>query len=604
MSTATTLPERAELPIERTWDASSVFPDDAAWESALNDLINAIPTIERYRGRLGDDAQTLAEWLQYSAEITSLIMKAYIYASMFYTVDTADQAAAAKMGRVSATVSRVRAALSFATPEILAIGFETLRRWVDETAELQIYAHSIDQLEREQAHVRSAEVEQVAALADEPFSAARQAYSQLTNADLQFAPATDVAGNEYPVAQSTIGNWRTHHDRTLRRTAYESYADAYLTHKNTIAALYNSSVQADVFDMRVHRYDSSLAVRLEPHNIPATVFHNLIDVFRANLPTWHRYWEIRRRALKLDTLAYYDEKAPLTAQKPEVPYETAVEWIAAGMAPLGDEYVATLRRGCLEERWVDVYPNQGKRQGAFSSGTQGTNPFIMMSYVDDLFSLSTLAHELGHSMHSYLTWQHQPPVYARYSLFVAEVASNFNQALVRDYLFRNNDDPVFQIALIEEAMSNFHRYFFIMPTLARFELAMHERVENGQPLTAEILNNACADLFEEAYGPDVALDRERIGSTWAQFGHLYRSFYVYQYATGISGAHALARGVAAGEPGAAERYLDFLSAGSSVYPLDALKTAGVDLTTPAPVEAAFADLAGYVDRLEALIDAA
>jgi oligoendopeptidase F len=292
----------------------------------------------------------------------------------------------------------------------------------------------------------------------------------------------------------------------------------------------------------------------------------------------------------------------LTANPPTLSYETAVDWIAQGMTPLGKEYTSILRNGALEERWVDVYPNQGKRMGAFSSGLKGTHPFIMMSFTDDLFSLSTLAHELGHSLHSYYTWQKQPLVYSNYGLFVAEVASNFNQALVRAHLFESNSDPNFHIAVIEEAMANFHRYFFIMPTLARFELELHQRVERGQPLNADIMNNLLADFFQEGYGDEVVFDRERTGITWAQFhSHLYANFYVYQYATGISAAHALAHDILQEKPGAVDNYLAFLKAGGSMYPMDALKLAGVDMTSPEPVETAFAVLAQIVDRLEQLV---
>ena len=254
-------------------------------------------------------------------------------------------------------------------------------------------------------------------------------------------------------------------------------------------------------------------------------------------------------------------------------------------------------------RWVDVYPNQGKTSGAFSDGAPGTHPFVLMSYTDDLESLSTLAHELGHSMHSYYTWETQPMIYSNYSIFVAEVASNLNQALVRDHLFQSNPDPSFQIALIEETMSNFHRYFFIMPTLARFELAIHERVETGEALTADGMIELMADLFHEGYGEQVEFDKERIGITWAWFHtHLYANFYVYQYTTGIAAAHALAQGLLAGESDAVENYRSFLKAGSSLYPLDALKLAGVDLTTPEPIEKAFDYLSQIIDRLAALIE--
>jgi oligoendopeptidase F len=388
----------------------------------------------------------------------------------------------------------------------------------------------------------------------------------------------------------------------VRRTAWESYADGHLAAKNTMANALSAGVKQDVFRARARRYNASLEAALTPPNIPTAVFHNLIDVFRRNLPTWHRYWRLRKAVLGVEHLHEYDIKAPLVEGKIEVSYRQAVDWICAGMAPLGQEYVDVLRRGALEERWVDIYPNKGKRLGAFSYGGPGTHPFIMMSYNDDIFSLSTLAHELGHSLHSYYSWRTQPTIYARYTLFAAEVASNFNQALVRDYLLRTQPDRAFQIAVIEEAMSNYHRYFFIMPTLARFELDLHERAERGEPLTATVMNELMADLFAEGYGDDLAMDRARVGSTWAQFStHLYANFYVYQYATGISGANALAQGVLNGDAGAVERYLEFLRAGGSHYPLDALRRAGVDLSTPEPVEAAFAVLADYVDRLETLL---
>jgi oligoendopeptidase F len=388
----------------------------------------------------------------------------------------------------------------------------------------------------------------------------------------------------------------------VRRTAWESYADAHLAFKNTMANSLAAGIKQDVLRARVRRYDSSIEAALFPNNIPLAVFHNLIDVFKRNLPTWHRYWRLRRKALGVETLHEWDIKAPLADAKVNVPYAQAVDWICAGMAPLGEEYVTVLRRGCLQERWVDIYPNKGKRLGAFSYGGPGTHPFIMMSYNDDLFSASTLAHELGHSLHSYLSWQTQPLIYARYTLFAAEVASNFNQALVRDHLLRTQTERDFQIGVIEEAMSNYHRYFFIMPTLARFELELHERAERGQPLTADSFTGLMADLFAEGYGDDLVLDRQRTGSTWAQFStHLYSNFYVYQYATGIAGAHALAKGILDKQEGAVDRYLEFLRAGGSRYPLDALASAGVDLRSPEPVEIAFGLLADYVERLEKLL---
>jgi oligoendopeptidase F len=268
---------------------------------------------------------------------------------------------------------------------------------------------------------------------------------------------------------------------------------------------------------------------------------------------------------------------------------------------MGQEYTATIRKGCLEERWVDWAPNKGKQNGAFSYGAPGTHPFIMMSFTDDVSSMGTLAHELGHSMHSYLTWKNQPLVYSDYSLFVAEVASNFHQAMVRAHLLNTIKDKNFQIAVIEEAMSNFFRYFFQMPTLARFELETHEQIEKGESLTADSMINLMADLFIEGFGPKVKVDRPRVGMIWSTFGHLFSDYYVYQYATGISGAHALSGRILRGEKNAAENYLGFLKSGSSAYPLEVLKRAGVDLASPKPIEETFTVMEGYIDQLEKLI---
>ncbi len=328
----------------------------------------------------------------------------------------------------------------------------------------------------------------------------------------------------------------------------------------------------------------------------------MINTFKKHLPVWHRYFEIKRKALGQRDIAYYDMWAPLTKKRPQVSFEQAVDMICEGLAPMGKDYVDVLRKGCLEERWVDWAPNKGKQNGAFSYGAPGTHPFIMMSFTDEVGSLSTLAHELGHSMHSYLTWKNQPPVYADYSLFVAEVASNFHQAMVRGHLLKTVKDKNFLIALIEEAVGgNFFRYFFQMPTLARFELETHERIEKGESLTADSMMELMADLFTEGFGPKVKVDRPRVGMVWSTFGHLFSDYYVYQYATGISGAHALSGRILRGEPGAVDDYLGFLKLGGSMYPLDVLKQAGVDLTTPKPVEETFAVMESYVDRLEELV---
>lgn len=597
---------RKEIPTEHTWDTGSIFPTEEAWEAEFKSIGAELPSLAKHRGHLGDSPVALADWLKASEAIQFRLGKVVVYASMNQAVDANDQSAAARFNRARGLMARTGAAMAFAEPEMIKIGFAQLRAWAKEEKRLAIYTHYFDRLEKRAEHVRSAEVEELLSQASDTFNTATLTHGILANAELRFAPAHDQrlsSDDSSEITQGTINALITHPDREVRRTAWENYADAHLAMKNTMANCVAAGVKRDVFIMRARKYNSSLEAALAPNYIPLDVFHNLIKTFRKNVPIWHRYWKIRKRALGYDKLYVYDTRAPLTKKRIHVSFGQAVEWISQGMTPLGADYVGVLRDGTLEQRWVDIYPNKGKRMGAFSTGAPGTLPFIFMSFNDDIFSMSTLAHELGHSMHSYYTRKTQPFAYARYGLFVAETASNFNQALVRRHLLASNPDPDFQIGVIEEAMSNFHRYFFIMPSLARFELEVHERVERGEALTADNMTALMSDLLGEVYGDEIEVDRERSGITWAQFHtHLYSNFYVYQYAAGIAGAHALAERVLSGDPKARENYLRFLNAGGSMYPLDALKMAGVDLSSPEPVEKAFATMAEYVERLEKLVE--
>jgi len=600
------LPNRADVDARFTWNRESVFPDLAAWEAAVSAILDKLPDLAEFKGHLGESPDMLADWFDAADSAQLLMGKVIVYTTMSYSVDATDQAAAGRADRARTTYAQLGAAMAFAVPEIISIGFPKLRKWVASSPRVAHLGHYVDRLEKLQSHVRSAEVEELLSQASDPLATALSVHSVLANTDLKFAPARGAEGEE-EVAQGTIGALLTSPDRDLRRSAFESYADAHIAMQHAMAANLAAGVKRDVFYSRARAYASSLEAALEPNHIPAAVFHHVIRAFRDNLGTWHRYWRVRRQALGLSALEPYDVQARLGSLKRKVPYEEAVDWISKGVRSLGDEYVNVLRKGALEERWVDIYPNKGKRMGAFSTGTPGTYPFIFMSYNDDIYAMSTLAHELGHSMHSYYTRKTQPFVYSSYGLFQAEVASNMHQALTRRYLLATHKDPEFQIAVIDEAMANFYRYFFIMPTLARFELETHERVEKGMALTADSLNHLMADLISEVYGSEVEVserNRERIGSTWGQFHtHLYSNFYVFQYATGIAGANHLAEKVAAGDAGAVRNYLAFLKSGGSKYPLEGLKLAGVDMSSPEPVASAFAALAAMVDRLEELVAA-
>ncbi len=597
-----TIPAHSEIDPRYTWNAPSVFPTVEDWEAEAASIAAALPAVQAFAGRLAGGPAILADALAAIQDLTRRIGRVMVYAGMSYQVDTTEPSGAKMAGKAQGLDGQVRAASAFLDPELLAIGQETLRRWISEEPRLGYLGYYVDNLFRKQAHVRTTEVEELLGLLADPFRNLEMTMDMLTGADLKLPDAIGSNGGRHDLTQGTLQKLLADPDREVRRTAWEGFHDSHLTFKNTLASNLASSIKANVFTMRARRHSSTLEAALFENNIPVAVFHNLIDTFRNHLPTWHRYFAIRRKALGIDVLRPYDMWAPLAQARQPIPYEQAIEWISGGLAPMGEEYVATIRKGCVEQRWVDVYPCKGKAAGAFSMGRPGTYPFIMMSYNDNVFSLSTLAHELGHSMHSYLSWQNQPILYSRYTLFAAEVASNFHQAMVRAYLLGRPADPDFQLSVVEEAMSNFYRYFFIMPTLARFELEIHQREEQGRGLSADDMNNLCADLFAEGFGDQVEVDRARIGIIWATFGHLYTDYYVYQYATGISGANALARRVLSGAPGAVDDYFGFLKAGGSMYPLDALKLAGVDLTTPEPVEAAFAVLAATVERLEKLVE--
>lgn len=598
-----TIPPRNKVNKKYTWNAESVFKSQKEWEAALQAVLKDIPKVKKHEGKLGESPTALLKGITAIEDMIRRAQTIFMFAQFSYAVDTTNQASAAMIGKAQGMFGQVAAAISFLNPELLKIGWKKLEKWMKADAKLAVYRQNFDDLFRQQAHVRSAEVEEILGMVADPLSGAGTSTSMLVNADFKFEPATDSKGKKMPVTQGNFFSTLLEHpDRKVRETAFNSYHDKHLEFKNTLATNLSTSISANVFNMRARKFETTLSASLFNNNIPEEVFHNLINTFKKKLPVWHRYFEIKCKALKLKDIQYFDMWAPIAKKKPAVPFEKAVDMICDSLAPLGRDYVNTVRQGCLKERWVDSATNIGKMNGAFSYGSPGTHPFIMMSFTDDIGSMSTLAHELGHSMHSYLTWKNQPFVYSGYSLFVAEVASNFNQAMMRGHLLKTITDKNFLISLIEEAVSgNFFRYFFQMPTLARFELETHQRAERGEPLTADSMQELMADLFTEGFGPRVKIDRPRVGMVWSTFSHLFQDYYVYAYATGISGAHSLAGRVLRGEPNAAQDYLGFLKSGSSKYPLEVLKSAGVDLTTPKPVEETFAVMESYIDRLEELI---
>ena len=587
---------REAVPQQARWNQESLFATPQDWQTSYDSLRADVPRLDPFPGTLGDPEQ-LIDFMNVSTDLMRCASMLYFYGMMNGSVDSSDDDAKEKSGQAMSLFSQITSKTAFSDPELLGIGQETLMGWADRYPDLSVYRHYFDNLLRRTDHVQSPDVEALLSRFGQPASTLRNTRDELTQNDIDFPDATGSDGGHEAVTQSNSRILLQSADREVCRTAWNSLQDMHITFANTLASNYNASVQMSVVTAQARGYDTVLESQLDRHNLPTAVFHTLVDTCRKHVDLWHRYWDVRRRLLGVDELHPHDTWASLTSEPLQLSWDEAVTMLCDGLAPLGDEYVSTVRRGITQERWVDYVPNRGKRLGAFSGGTYDTHPFIMMSYDGTALGLGTLAHEVGHSMHSYFSRREQPYVYSGYSMFVAEVASNFNQALLRAHLLdRFAQDRNALLSILDEAMANFYRYFLVMPSLARLEYAAHSRVEQGKPLNAPFLNQTMGDAFADAYGDSMVYDRERVAITWATFQHLYVPYYTFQYATGISAAHALAQPIADGDVAARDRYLAMLQAGSSVYPMEVLKQAGVDLTTADPIEQTFATLSRYVDQ--------
>ncbi len=598
---AQALPQRSEVPEEQIWDIASIYPSDTAWDSAYQDAVGALPRLAQYAGRLGESASVLLEALHERDRQRTAVGRVREYAWMQANVDLGNQEAAARLQRATGLRSRFFAAASYFEPELLSIEPERLAAMGVASPPLATYAHYLDTLRRKRAYTQSSVVERVLASALDIAADHAVTYKVLVNAEIPFGDVSDAAGNRVTLAQGNVRALTANRDRGVRREAWEAYADGHLAFRNTIASSLISTFERNIFAARTRDYPSVLAAALDTSFLSRDVFDNLIATCRQRLPLWHRYWEVRRRVLGVDTLYGYDIDVPAVRSERVIPYAEGQKIVVAALAPLGDEYGGVLRRGLHEERWVDWSQNQGKLAGASSGGVYGTHPFLLLPYDNSLISVSALSHELGHSMHSYFSWQTQPRIYADYEDFIGEAAANVNQALVRAYLLATDDDPDFQLEVLGEAFAYFHRYLFLMPLLTRFETECHDRLERGEGLSADVMSGILVALFRESYGPSVTIDEARVGIMWAQFPHLFMNFYPYKYALGIAAASALVEMILQERAPAAARYMNFLRAGDSVYPLEALRIAGIDMASPEPVERAFDVLARMIDRMDMLI---
>lgn len=593
-------PRRDEIPQEFKWDLSELYPSVEDWEQAVQEVEALIPRLASYQGRLAEAAATLLEALQLSDAVGQRLSRIVAYARLNMDTDTTNQTFQALHGRAMDLATRVRTAQAYMNPEILAIDEETLRRFLAENEALRLYEHALNDIRRVKDHVLSAEVESILSQASEMARAPHTVFTMVNNADMKFPTIRDEDGAEVELTHARYIRFMKSRRRDVRQAAFKALYSAYDKQKNTIAALLNASVKKDVFYARVRRYNSALEHALDGDNIPVSVYDNLIETVRKNLHLMHRYVRLRKRALQLDELHMYDLYAPLVPDVEfKIPFAEAKELVAEGLQPLGPEYVRQLRAG-MDGGWLDVYENAGKASGAYSYGIYGHHPYVLLNHQDTLDSTFTLAHEMGHAMHSYYSTSSQPFVYAHYSIFVAEVASTVNESLLMHHLLNTTTEKEKRMYLLNHYLEEFRGTVFRQTMFAEFERWTHEMAEKGQTLTPGLLMEYYGRLNEEYHGPDMVVDPE-IRLEWARIPHFYRPFYVYQYATGFCAATALTRQILTEGAPAVERYLAFLRAGNSDYSLNLLRAAGVDMTTPAPIQAGMDVFAELLDELERLI---
>lgn len=594
-----TLKERSAIDPQFQWDLTKLYKDDAAWEQTLAGLDKQVQAVAAFAGRL-KDAKTIREYLDASMTLSRTLSNLYCYASMRRSEDTRAEAAQSMYARISAAYAGAVAALSFAEPEILALPEETLQA-IQRDDCLQEYRFVLENLVRQKPHTLSASEEKLLASLSEVMGAPADIADSLQDADLVFDSVKDGEGKEHEVTGSNYILLQTSSDRTLRENAFRSFYKTYRQHINTFAATYAGAVKAATVEAEARHYESSRAMSMAGENIPVEVYDNLVAAVRAHLPLMYRYVALRKRLLGIRDLHYYDVYAPLTGKsKANYTYEQAKQMVLDAVAPLGEEYCAEVRRG-FAERWVDVYPNKGKSGGAYSTGTYDSEPYIMTNFTGTLDSVSTLAHEMGHSMHSLLSRRSQPAQYADYTLFVAEVASTVNENLMIEQLLKTEQRPDARLVLLNQYLENFKGTVFRQTMFAEFERDAHAMRERGEALSPAALNQLYGNLVRDYFGPELVMDDE-VQLEWARIPHFYRPFYVYKYATGYSTAVALSEGILKEGDPARKRYLEFLSMGGSAWPLDELRHAGVDLTTPAPVNAALEKFGRLLDDAEACAD--
>ena len=594
------IPLRSQQLKENCWAVEDIYPTEEAWSQALSESASLPEELAAYQGKLGESAGTLLSYLTRMEEISHQADRLFVYAMLRADEDTANSTHQAMKGKCFSFLVSLSSATAFEGPELVAIPDETLDAFYAQEPGLTKYRRYLTKARLEKPHILSQAEEKLLAGAAEVGAAPSNIFNTLNNADMTFPAVTDSEGVTYPLTNGSYISLMERSDRTLRENAFRSFYGVYESYANTLAASYNAEVRKNLFFAKARKYHSALAAAMEPVEVPEAVYHSLVDTVRKNLDKMHRYMGLRKKAMGLSELHMYDIYANMIPEAEEVvPFAQARDEVIDAMGILGEEYQSVLKSG-FEARWMDIYENKGKRSGAYSCGCAGIHPFVLLNHKETLDSEFTLAHELGHAMHSYLSDKHQPSIYNEYVLFVAEVASTCNEALLMQYLLARTEDPKKRAVLINYFLEQFRTTLYRQTMFAEFELKAHEMAAAGETLTADNLKAMYLQLNKDYYGEETVVDEE-IAIEWARIPHFYRNFYVYQYATGFSAAIAISQKIQKEGAPAVKNYLKFLSGGCSTDPVSLLKIAGVDMSTPAPVESALELFGRLIDELDALL---
>ncbi len=592
--------ERKDIDSKYKWDLATLYASDESWEEDFKKAKELSKEIKKYKEQIGNSSKTLLEVLTLNDKLSRITSNIYTYAKMKQDEDTRNSTYQALTDRATGLMVEVEESQSFIVPELLMLDEEKIKNYLEETKELKVYYHFLNNILRKKKHTLTPREEAILAQTGDISTTSEHTFGMLNNADLRFPTIKDEYGNDVEITHGSYIPLMENKDRRVRHDTFKALYDTYYNYKNTFASTLSGNVKKNIFYSKLRNYNSSLEASLNENNIPTEVYHNLIKTVGDNLSSLHKYVSLRKKALGLDELHMYDLYTPIVKDVDmKVPFEEGKDIVLKGLQKLGEEYVSIVEEG-LDDRWVDVYENRGKRSGAYSWGTYDSNPFILLNYQDTLDNVFTLAHELGHSLHSYYSKKNQPYIYGGYSIFLAEVASTTNEALLMDYMLKNVKTKEEELYLLNHYLEQFKGTIYRQTMFAEFELTIHEHVEKGESLTADWLCETYKALNVKYYGSDIIVDDE-IAIEWARIPHFYYNYYVFQYATGFSAATALSQKILDEGESATKKYIGFLKSGSSDYSINVLKEAGVDMTTPEPVEKALKLFGELVDKMEKLI---